>query len=158
MSAGSLGMGLSFGIGVALAANLDSKDYWTYVLLGDGECDEGQIWEAALSAAHFKIDNLVAIVDCNGIQLTSWTRDIMNLEPLSLKWQAFGWHTIEIDGHDFKQILSALQEARKIEGKPTVIIARTIKGKGVSFMENNPAFHGKAPAPEETEKALKELE
>ncbi len=158
MSAGSLGMGLSFAIGVALAARLDSKDYRTYVLLSDGECEEGQTWEAALSAAHFKLDNLTAIVDCNQIQLSGWTRDIMNLEPFTQKWQAFGWHTIDVDGHDFDQILAAFQEAEKIKGKPTAIIARTIKGKGVSFMENNVAFHGKTPTPEEAERALKELE
>jgi transketolase len=157
MSAGSLGMGLSFAIGVALAARLDSKTYRTYVLLSDGECEEGQTWEAALSAAHFKLDNLTAIVDCNGIQLSGWTRDIMNLEPFTQKWQAFGWHTIDIDGHDFDQILSACQEAEKKKGKPTVIVARTIKGKGVSFMENNVAFHGKAPTREEAARALKEL-
>jgi len=158
MSSGSLGMGLSFAIGVALTARLDSKTYRTYVLLSDGECEEGQTWEAALSAAHFKLDNLTAIVDCNGMQLSGWTRDIMNLEPFTQKWQAFGWHVIDIDGHDFDQILSACQEAEKIKGKPTVIIARTIKGKGVSFMENNVAFHGKAPTWEEAEQALKELE
>ena len=157
MSAGSLGMGLSFSIGVALAARLDHRDYKTYVLLSDGECDEGQTWEAALSAPQFKLDNLVAIIDCNRIQLSGWTRDIMNLEPLNQKWQAFGWHTIDIDGHDFNQILSAFQEARKVKAKPTVIIARTIKGKGVSFMENKVKFHGKAPTPEEAEMALKEL-
>ena len=158
MSAGSLGMGLSFSIGVALAAKLNHRDYKTYALLSDGECDEGQTWEAALSAAHFKLDNLVAIIDCNQIQLSGWTRDIMNLEPLNKKWQAFGWHTIDIDGHDFDQILSAFQEAEKIIGKPTVIIAHTVKGKGVSFMENNVEFHGKAPTPEQAERALKELE
>jgi transketolase len=158
MSAGSLGMGLSFAIGVALAARLDSKTYRTYVLLSDGECEEGQTWEAALSAAHFKVDNITAIVDCNGMQLSGWTRDIMNLEPFIQKWQAFGWHTIDIDGHDLDQILPACQEAGKIKGKPTVIIAHTIKGKGVSFMENNAAFHGKAPTWEEAERALKELE
>ena len=158
MSAGSLGMGLSFAIGVALASRLDSKTYRTYVLLSDGECEEGQTWEAALSAAHFKPDHLTAIVDCNGIQLSGWTRDIMNLEPFIQKWQAFGWHTIDIDGHDLDQILSACQGAEKIKNKPTVIIARTIKGKGVSFMENNVAFHGKAPTREEAERALKELE
>jgi transketolase len=158
MSSGSLGQGLSFGVGVALAAKLDHRDYKTYVLLSDGECEEGQTWEAALSASHFKIDNLVATVDCNGIQLSGWTRDIMNLEPLTQKWQAFGWHTIDIDGHDFDQILSAFQKAKEIKTKPTVIVARTVKGKGVSFMENNVAFHGKAPTPEEAEKALKELE
>jgi transketolase len=158
MSAGSLGMGLSFAIGIALAARLEHRDYKIYALLSDGECDEGQTWEAALSAAHFKIDNLVAIVDCNQIQLSGWTRDIMNLEPLNQKWQAFGWRTLDIDGHDLNQILTAFQEAKKIKGKPTVIIARTVKGKGVSFMENNVAFHGKAPPPEEAERALKELE
>jgi len=158
MSAGSLGMGLSFGIGVALAARLDSRDYRTYVLLSDGECDEGQTWEAALAAAHFKLDNLTAIIDYNKIQLSGWTRDIMNLEPFNQKWQAFGWHIIDTDGHDFNQILAALQEARNTKNKPTVIIARTVKGKGVSFMENNVKFHGKAPTTEEAEKALKELE
>jgi len=158
MSSGSLGMGLSFAIGVALAARLDSKAYRTCVLLSDGECEEGQTWEAALSAAHFKLDNLTAIVDYNGIQLSGWIRDIMNLEPFTQKWQAFGWHTIDIDGHDFDQILSSYKEAEKIKGKPIVIVAHTIKGKGVSFMENNVAFHGKAPTREEAERALKELE
>jgi transketolase len=158
MSAGSLGMGLSFSIGIALAARLDAKTYRTYVLLSDGECEEGQTWEAALSAAHFKLDNLTAIVDYNGIQLSGRTRDIMNLEPFTQKWQAFGWHTTDIDGHDFDQILSACQGAEKIKDKPTVIVARTIKGKGVSFMENNVAFHGKAPTREEAKRALKELE
>ncbi len=158
MSSGSLGMGLSFGIGVALAARLDSRDYRTYVLLSDGECDEGQTWEAALSATHFKLANLTAIVDYNKIQLSGWTRDIMNLEPFNQKWQAFGWHIIDIDGHDFSQILAALQEAQNTKNKPSVIIARTVKGKGVSFMENNVKFHGKAPTTEEAQRALKELE
>ena len=158
MSAGSLGMGLSFAIGVALAAKLDSQTYRTYVLLSDGECEEGQTWEGALSAAQFKLDNLTAIVDCNGMQLSGWTQNIMNLEPFSQKWQAFGWHTLDIDGHDIDQILSACQEAEKVKGKPTIIVARTIKGKGVSFMENNVAFHGKAPTWEEAKRALKELE
>jgi transketolase len=158
MSAGSLGMGLSFAIGIALAARLDSKNYRTFVLLSDGECEEGQTWEAALSAAHFKLDNITAIVDYNGIQLSGWICDIMNLEPFTQKWQAFGWHTIDIDGHDLNKILFACREAEKMKGKPTVIIARTIKGKGVSFMENNVAFHGKAPTLEEAERALKELE
>jgi len=133
MSAGSLGMGLSFAIGIALAARLDSRTYRTYALLSDGECQEGQTWEAALAATQFKLDNLTAMVDCNGIQLSGRTCDIMSLEPLIQKWQAFGWHVI------------------------AVITARTIKGKGVSFMENNVAFHGKAPTPEEAERALKEL-
>jgi len=158
MSAGSLGMGLSFAVGVGLAARLDSKTFRTYALLSDGECEEGQTWEAVLSAAHFKLDNVAAIVDYNGIQLSGWTRDIMNLEPFSQKWQAFGWHTIDIDGHDLGQILSAFQAAEEIRGRPTVIVAHTIKGKGVSFMENNVAFHGKAPTQQEAERALKELE
>ncbi len=158
MSAGALGQGLSFGVGVALVARLDRRHYRVYVLLSDGECDEGQTWEAALSAAHFKLDNLVAIVDCNRLQLSGWTQDIMNLEPFAQKWQAFGWRTIEIDGHDFNQILAALQESQNTKAEPTIIIAHTTKGKGVSFMENNVAFHGKAPTPEEVEKALKELE
>jgi transketolase len=158
MSAGSLGMGLSFAIGTALAARLGSKTYRTYALLSDGECQEGQTWEAALAAPNFKLDNLTAMVDCNGIQLSGRTCDIMDLEPLIQKWQAFGWYVIEIDGHDFDQILSAVHQAEKTKGRPTVIAARTIKGKGVSFMENNVAFHGKAPTPEEAERALKELE
>ncbi|MGQ9546332.1 MAG: transketolase [Dehalococcoidia bacterium] len=158
MSAGSLGMGLSFAIGVALAARLDSKTYRTYVLLSDGECEEGQTWEAALSAAHFRLDNLTAIVDYNGMQLSGWVRNIMNLEPFADKWQAFGWHIIGIDGHDFEQILSACGKAEEVKGKPTVIIARTTKGKGVSFMEDNVEFHGKAPTWEEAHRALEELE
>jgi transketolase len=158
MSAGSLGMGLSFAIGIALAARLDSKTYRTYAFLSDGECEEGETWEAALAATQFKLDNLTAVIDCNGMQLSGWTRDIMNLEPLIRKWQAFGWHVIDIDGHDFDQILAAFAEAKKMKNKPTVIVARTVKGKGVSFMENNVVFHGKAPTQEEAEKALTELE
>jgi len=158
MSSGSLGMGLSFAVGAGLAARLDSRSYRTYVLLSDGECQEGQTWEAALSAAHFNVDNIIAIVDCNGMQLSGRTSDIMDLEPFVQKWQAFGWHTIDIDGHDMNQILSACQEAENTKGMPTVVVARTIKGKGVSFMENNVAFHGKAPSEEETRRALKELE
>jgi len=158
MSAGTLGQGLSFGIGVALAGRLNSQDYRVYVLLGDGECDEGQIWEAAMAAAHFKLDNLVAIVDNNGQQIDGWNRDVMNLEPFSAKWQAFGWHVIEVNGHDLTQLITAFDQAKLVKGKPTVIIAHTIKGKGVSFMENNPDFHGKAPNAQEVEIALKELE
>jgi transketolase len=158
MSAGALGQGLSFAIGVALAGRLNSQDYRAYVLLGDGECDEGQIWEAAMAAAHFKLDNLVAIVDNNGQQIDGWNRDVMNLEPFSAKWQAFGWHVIEVNGHDFTQLITAFDQAKQVKGRPSVIIAHTIKGKGVSFMENNPDFHGKAPNAEEVKIALKELE
>ncbi len=158
MSAGSLGQGLSFALGVALAGRLNLQEYRVYVLLGDGECDEGQVWEAAMAAAHFKVDNLVAIVDNNGLQIDGWNRDVMNLEPFNKKWQAFGWHVIEVNGHDFTQLIDAFQQARLVKGQPTVIIAHTVKGKGVSFMENNVDFHGKAPTAAEVEIALKELE
>jgi len=158
MSAGALGQGLSFAIGVALAGRLNGQDYRVYVLLGDGECDEGQVWEAAMAAAHFKVDNLVAIVDNNGQQIDGWNRDVMNLDPFPMKWQAFGWHVTEVDGHDLAQLTQAFDQAKLVKGQPTVIIAHTIKGKGVSFMENNPDFHGKAPNAEEVKIALKELE
>lgn len=158
MSAGALGQGLSFGIGIALAARLDSRDYRVYVLLGDGECDEGQVWEAAMAAAHFKLDNIVAIIDRNRQQIDGWTYEVMDTEPLAEKWLSFGWHTIEVNGHDLAQIIAALDEAKQIKGKPTAIIAHTTKGKGVSFMEDNLEFHGRAPTPEEAKGALKELE
>jgi transketolase len=157
MSAGSLGQGLSYGIGMALAGRLDKRDYRVYVLLGDGECDEGQVWEAAMFAPHHKVDNLTAIVDHNDLQLSGRVCDIMGLEPLADKWRAFNWHVLEINGHNIKEILQALKKAGDVKGKPTVIIAHTIKGKGVSFMEGNVDFHGKAPTPEEAEIALKEL-
>ena len=157
MSTGSLGQGLSFGIGIALAARLNSQSYRVYVLMGDGECDEGQVWEAAMAAAHFKIDNLTAIIDHNNQQIDGWNWEVMNLEPLGDKWRSFGWHVIEIDGHDFNQILAAFEQAKSVKEQPTVIIAHTIKGKGVSFMENNLEFHGRAPTPEEAERALREL-
>jgi len=157
MSAGALGQGLSFAIGVALAGRLNAQSYRVYVLLGDGECNEGQIWEAAMAAAHFKVDNLTAIVDRNRLQLDGWCCDVMNSEPFAQKWRAFGWQVIEVDGHDFTQLGRAFTRAKKVKGKPTVIIAHTVKGKGVSFMENNPDFHGKAPSAEEVEIALKEL-
>jgi len=158
MSAGSLGQGLSFAIGVALAGRLSLQEYGVYVLLGDGECDEGQVWEAAMAAAHFKVDSLVAIVDNNGLQIDGWNRDVMNLDPLNKKWQAFGWHVIEVDGHVLTQLIDAFNQAKLTKGQPTVIIAHTVKGKGVSFMENNPDFHGKAPTIAEVEIALKEME
>lgn len=158
MSAGALGQGLSFAIGIGLAGRLNSQKHRVYVLLGDGECDEGQVWEGAMAAAHFKMDNLVAIVDNNGLQIDGWNRDVMNLDPFNQKWQAFGWHVIEVDGHDLTQLIDAFNQAKLIKGQPTVIIAHTIKGKGVSFMENNPAFHGKAPSAAEVEIALKELD
>ncbi len=157
MSAGALGQGLSFGIGVALAGRLNLQQYRVYVLLGDGECDEGQVWEAAMAAAHFKVDHLVAIIDNNGQQIDGWNRDVMNLEPFAKKWEAFGWHVVEVDGHDLTQLIQAFDKAGLVKGQPTVVIAHTVKGKGVSFMENNPDFHGKAPSAEEVEIALREL-
>ncbi len=157
-SAGSLGQGLSFAIGVALAGRLNLQDYRVYVLMGDGECDEGQVWEAAMSAAHFKLDNLVAIVDNNGLQIDGWNCDVMNLEPLNKKWEAFGWQVIEVDGHNLAQLLNAFEQAKLVKEQPTAIIAHTVKGKGVSFMENKAEFHGKAPNAAEVEIALKELE
>jgi transketolase len=156
-STGSLGQGLSVGLGMALAARLDKSPTRAYVLLGDGEIQEGQIWEAAMFGAYHKMDNVVAIVDYNKIQLDGWVKDIMEVEPLADKWRAFGWHTIELDGHDIPAIRKAFLEAEATKGKPTALIAHTIKGKGVSFMENNPKFHGTAPTKDETEKAMKEL-
>jgi transketolase len=157
MSSGSLGQGLSFAVGTALAGKLDKKDYRVYVLLSDGECEEGQTWEAAMAGGHYKLDKLTAIVDNNGIQLSGFNKDIMNMDPLVDKFRAFGWNTLEIDGHDINQVLNAIEEARGLKDKPTVIIAHTVKGKGVSFMENNVDFHGKAPNAEQLEAALKEL-
>jgi transketolase len=157
LTAGSLGQGLSFSVGVALAGRLSSKSYRVYTLLGDGECDEGQVWEAAMSAAHFKVDNLTAIVDNNGLQIDGWNKDVMNLDPFNDKWKAFGWHVIDVDGHSIPQLLEAFKESQSIKGKPSVIIAHTIKGKGVSFMENQAGFHGKAPDAEQVKIALEEL-
>jgi transketolase len=157
MSAGSLGQGLSFALGVALAGRLDGQEYRVYVLLGDGECNEGQVWEAAMANAHYSIDNLTAIVDNNGQQIDGWNCDVMGLDPFAAKWQSFGWKVIEVDGHSIPKLIEAFKEAQKVKGQPAVIIAHTIKGKGVSFMENNPDFHGMAPNTIEVELALKEL-
>ena len=157
ISSGSLGQGLSVGNGMAMAAKLDKKDYHVYVLMGDGEMEEGQIWEAAMSSAHYKLDNLCAILDLNGLQIDGTTKEIMDLSPVKEKWQAFRWHTIEINGHNFKEILAAFAEAKKIKERPTIIIAHTIKGKGVSFMENEVDFHGISLTKEQTQEALKEL-
>jgi transketolase len=158
MSAGALGLGLSFGIGVALAARLNEKEYYVYVLMGDGEIQEGQIWEAAMAAAQFKLDKLIAIVDKNGIQIDGWTKDVMNIDPLVDKWKSFNWNVIEAEGNEIEKVIGALELAKSSRGRPSVIIARTVKGEGVSFMENNPDFHGKAPNADEIKKALKELE
>ena len=157
MNSGSLGMGLSFALGCALAARLDRKDYLVYALLGDGECDEGQVWEAAMAAAHHRAANLVAIVDRNRIQNDRTTDQVMGLEPLAQKWRSFGWRVLETDGHDFRSLLPTFDKARQRRTRPRVIIAHTVKGKGVSFMENTAAFHGRAPTAQELEKALQEL-
>jgi len=144
MSTGSLGHGLSVGTGLAIAGKMDNKDYRVFVLMGDGETQEGSVWEAAMSASHYKLDNLVGIVDRNMLQIDGFTEEIMSLEPYKLKWEAFGWSVREIDGHDMSEIGSALGEAPFNKGKPSLIIARTTKGKGISFMENSPEWHGKA--------------
>ena len=157
VASGSLGQGLSVAIGMALAARLDQATFRIYCLLGDGEIQEGQVWEAAMAAAHFRCDNLCAILDYNGYQIDGKVKDIMNVEPLTEKWQAFGWHTINIDGHKIAEILDAFEQAKAIKGKPAIIIAKTIKGKGVSFMENVVDFHGRPPTEEEAKKALEEL-
>lgn len=156
-SAGSLGMGLSIGIGMSLAGKLDKKNYHTFVLLGDGECDEGQVWEAALTAPNYNLNNLTAIIDYNGLQLDGFTRDIMNLEPFVSKWTAFGWEVFEINGHSMQEIVDTLDKVKTSQTRPTAIVAHTVKGKGVSFMENNVDYHGKAPNNAETEQALKDL-
>jgi transketolase len=157
-STGSLGGGLSLGLGMGLAARMDGRPSRAYIMVGDGEVQEGQIWEAAMAGAFHKLDNVVCIVDHNRIQLDGFVKDIMDIEPLPDKWRAFGWHTIEIDGHDFVAVQDAFREAEATKGKPTCIVAHTIKGKGVSFMEDNPKFHGTAPTPAEVQMALKELQ
>jgi len=156
-STGSLGEGLSLGLGMALAAKLDNSPSRSYVVLGDGEIQEGQIWEAAMFGAFHHVDNIVAIVDHNKIQLDGWVADIMALDPLADKWRSFGWHVIDCEGNDIATLQKAFADAAEMKGKPTCIIAETIKGKGVSFMENNPKFHGTAPTKEECALALKEL-
>ena len=157
MSSGSLGQGISAALGMALAARYLEKTYRTFVILGDGETQEGQVWEAAMTAAHYKLDNLIVILDYNKLQLFGQTNTIMNIEPVIEKWQAFGWNTIEINGHRINEITQALEEAVKFEGKPTIIVAHTIKGKGVSFMENKVEWHSLAPTEEQAKQALKEL-
>ena len=157
-STGSLGQGLSLALGMGAAARLDGAGWRTYVVLGDGECQEGQIWEAAMYGAFHQADNVCAIVDYNKIQLDGFVKDIMPLEPFQDKWRAFGWHVIDLDGHDIAALQRGFAEAASTKGAPTVIIANTIKGKGVSFMENNPKYHGVAPTPQEVELALKELQ
>lgn len=157
MSTGSLGQGLSIGNGIAMAGKLNKNNYRVYVLLGDGENQEGQVWEAAMTAAHYRLDNLCAILDRNGLQIDGQVEEVMSIEPIVDKWRAFGWDVLEIDGHDMNQILLAFDKAEGTKGKPTMVVAHTIKGKGVSFFEGKVEYHGIAPTKEELERALAEL-
>ena len=157
MSTGSLGQGFSVACGMAMASKLDNAPWRVYTLIGDGEVQEGIVWEAAMSAAHYKLDNMVAFLDYNGLQIDGKTEDVMNIGPIVDKFKAFGWNVIEIDGHDFDQIFAALDMAKETVGKPTMIIAKTIKGKGVSFMENQAGWHGAAPSDSDLERALLDL-
>ncbi|MGM9607006.1 MAG: transketolase [Oscillospiraceae bacterium] len=158
MSTGSLGQGISAAVGMALAGKMDGKSYRVYTILGDGEIEEGQVWEAAMAAAKYKLSNLCAVVDVNGLQIDGKTADVMPSEPLDKKFEAFGWRVIKTDGHDFDALIHAFDEAQKDEGCPVVILAKTVKGKGVSFMENNAGWHGKAPNAEQYDQAKAELE
>ena len=158
MSTGSLGLGISAACGMALSAKAYKKDYRVYALLGDGEIEEGQVWEAAMYASHYKLDNLCIFVDLNGLQIDGSTAEVMNSSPLDKKFEAFGWNTLTIDGHNYDEIKKALRDARGTKGKPTAVIMKTVKGKGVSYMENSVKWHGVAPNEEEYEKAISELD
>ena len=158
MSSGSLGLGISAACGMALSAKAYGNDYRVYTIVGDGESEEGQVWEAAMFAAHYKLDNLVAVVDWNGLQIDGPVTEVMNPTPHDEKFRAFGWHVITIDGHNFAEIEAAFEEAKTVKGKPTVIIARSVKGKGVSYMENKCEWHGQAPKEEQYKIAISELE
>ncbi len=156
-STGSLGQGLSIALGMALGLRLDNSQSRVYCLMGDGEIEEGQIWEAAMAAAHHKADNLCGIIDYNGLQIDGANKDVMNSEPLKEKWEAFGWEVQLVNGHSVEALLKAFKKARKVKGRPSLILAKTVKGKGVSFMENKAGWHGRAPSREEEREALKEL-
>ena len=158
MSTGSLGQGISCAVGMALAGKIDKKDYRVFSILGDGELEEGQVWEAAMAAAHYKLDNLTAFVDHNGLQIDGNVSDVMNPNPVADKFAAFGWNVISIDGHNIEQIENAIETAKNVKGKPTMIVCETVKGKGVSFMENNYEWHGVAPNEEQCKKALAEID
>ena len=157
MSTGSLGQGISAAVGMALAGKMDKKDYRVYSILGDGEIEEGQVWEAFMAAAKYDLDNLCAVIDVNGLQIDGKTADVMPTEPLDKKMEAFGWNVIPVDGHDLAALSAAFEQAKTVSGKPTVLLAKTVKGKGVSFMENDAGWHGKAPNAEQYEKARAEL-
>jgi len=157
VSTGSLGQGLSVANGIALGLRLDNNPARVYCIMGDGELQEGQVWEAAMTAAHYKIDNLCAVIDSNGLQIDGPVQKVMGVAPLHEKWASFGWHVIDIDGHNMEQIVNALDKAEKTRGKPSVIIANTTKGKGVSFFEDKVEYHGVAPSQDEYERAIKEI-
>lgn len=157
MTTGSLGQGLSVANGIAMAGKLDKKDYRVYCILGDGEIEEGQVWEAVMTASHYGLDNLCVIVDNNNLQIDGTIEKVMNSYPIDEKFKAFNFNVININGHDFEEIRNAFEEAKKVKGKPTAIIAKTIKGKGISFMENECSWHGKAPNEDEYKKAINEL-
>lgn len=154
ISCGSLGQGLSIAVGMAIGLRMDKKKPRVYCLMGDGELQEGQIWEAAMTGAHYKLDNLCGIVDVNSLQIDGFTKDVMNIEPISDKWEAFGWNVIKVDGHEIEKLIKAFEQAEKVKGKPTIILADTVKGKGVDFMEHRAEWHGKAPDNNQKEKAL----
>jgi transketolase len=157
MSTGSLGQGICAGLGMALAGKLNKKDYHVWVLIGDGECQEGSVWEAAMAGAKWKLDNYTLVLDWNGIQNDTFCNDVMPIGDIVAKWKAFGWNVLEIDGHDMQQVVDAMETAVTTQDQPVIIVARTIKGKGVSFMEDVPAWHGKAPNEEEFKLALAEV-
>ncbi|MBB6716610.1 transketolase [Clostridium gasigenes] len=157
MSTGSLGQGISSAVGMALAGKIDNKSYRVYTILGDGELEEGQVWEATMCAAHYKLNNLTAFIDFNGLQIDGNIEDVMNPSPIDTKFEAFGWNTIIIDGHNMDEILAAIEKAKACTDKPTAIICKTVKGKGVSFMENKASWHGTAPSKEQCMQALTEI-
>jgi transketolase len=157
VTTGSLGQGLSLGVGMALGLKLDGGDSRVYVLISDGELNEGQIWEAAMAAAKFNLDNLIVVLDYNNLQLDGWCSDVMPIEPIADKWHAFNWEVFEMNGHDMREIIKTIKIAQSIKGKPSIIIAHTIKGKGVSYMENKCEWHGKSPNDEQYEQAMREL-
>jgi len=156
-STGSLGQGLSIANGIAMIAKMEKKDIRVYCLMGDGETDEGQVWEAAMTASHYHLSNVCAIIDNNNLQIDGWLKDVKNIEPLADKWKAFGWHVVEADGHNLAELMKAYDEAQETKNKPTIIIAHTVKGRGVSFIENKAKWHGVAPKKEELEQALSEI-
>lgn len=158
MSTGSLGQGISAACGMAVAGKMENKDYRVYAMLGDGEIEEGQVWEAAMFAAHYELDNLTAFLDFNGLQIDGDVTEVMNPTPIDKKFEAFRWHVIQIDAHDFNQIEAALEEAKQTKGKPTLILAKSVKGKGVSYMENEAGWHGAAPNQEQYEQGIRELD